>query len=88
MAKPTPDFGNGIRATKLFAGAGLPELPVREYQQGQARGHITCWELTPEEVASILQHRRIYLIVLGPGHPPVAVTTDGPKPQLAPHVDA
>ena len=39
---------------------------------------ISCWKLTKEELAEINRTGRIYLIVIGPGMPPVILS--GHKP--------
>ena len=54
--------------------AGLRVVDVT-YGDGQA-GIISCWQLTPAELAQIQQTGKVYLAVLGGVHPPVLLTTD------------
>lgn len=69
---PTPDFGTGEQASKRFAGSNVEDLPVVELEGG----HVSCWLLTDQDLATILATRRVYLWVKGPGHPPVFVTAE------------
>ncbi len=40
---------------------------------------VSCWELDEEDIKNILKHKRIWLGVLGSGHPPVFLTTEEPE---------
>lgn len=51
---------------------GCGDLPATVLQYGGGRQEIeTCWELTPEELATVQRTGRIYLNVAGWTHPPV-----------------
>ena len=39
---------------------------------------ISCWELSDEEVEEIVRTRRVWIGVLGSGHPPVYATGTSP----------
>jgi len=39
---------------------------------------VSCWELDENDIKNILKHKRVWLGVLGGGHPPVFLTTDEP----------
>lgn len=70
---PTSDFGNGRQADKAFVSSNpeIDDLPVLATNVG----HLSCWELAPEELAEVQRTGRIYLHVVGPQHPPVALLT-------------
>lgn len=70
--KPTPDFGNGVQAEKDFVGSNVEPLPVIEVHGG----HLSCWEVTPEQLEQIRQTGRVYLWVGGTEHPPVGLITE------------
>ena len=39
---------------------------------------VSCWELDENDIKDILENKRIWLGVLGKGHPPVYLTTTEP----------
>ena len=40
--------------------------------------HVSAWDLTDEEVADIVKTKRVWLMVMGAGHPPVGIGTTCP----------
>lgn len=52
-------------------------LPATVMQYGDGRQEFeTCWELTPEDLATVQRTGKIYLNVIGQAHPPVALTVE------------
>ena len=58
-------------------------MPARVYanQEMHSAAFETCWEFTDEEIAFIVEHKRIYLTIIGTRHPPVRLSTV-PEPVL------
>lgn len=48
-------------------------LPIRDEMNGDVPCMVSAWEPTPDEIAAIVGGSKIYLRVLGVGHPPVAL---------------
>ena len=70
-------------ANVVFA-ANQPEyipLPA-EYRGGKSGEILTCWELTPDELKTVLEIGKIWLGVLTFGQPlqPVILSVDKPEP--------
>lgn len=70
-------------ANVVFA-ANQPEyipLPA-EYRGGKSGEILTCWELTPDELKTVLETGKIWLGVLTFGQPlqPVILSVDKPEP--------
>ena len=59
------------------------DLPVRVYANQEMKTAVfeSCWELTDEEIAAIVEHKCIYLTIVGTRHPPVRLSTV-PEPVL------
>ena len=53
-------------------------LPIRDEISGDQPSMTSCWEPTPAELAAIASGGKIYLRVIGQGHPPVMVYALGP----------
>lgn len=54
---------------------GGRSLPATIMQYGDGRQEFeTCWELTPEELATVQRTGRVYLIAAGWEHPPVTLS--------------
>lgn len=50
-------------------------LPATVMQYGDGRQEFeTCWELDPDELATVQRTGRIYLAVAGREHPPVTLS--------------
>lgn len=58
-----PDGSVLINGTKVYA--------LRVFADDKQ--FISCWELSTDELLAIAQTRRVYLYVLGGGHPPVFI---------------
>lgn len=52
-------------------------LPIRDEMNGDVPCMVSAWEPTPEEVAAIAAGAKVYLRVLGVGHPPVMLMVEG-----------
>lgn len=74
------DEENGVADTPAgIAPEEVEPLSVFRGQMGDCRPvTISCWKVTAEEMAEIQRTGRVWLLVLGHGIPPVAVT--GTKP--------
>jgi len=53
-------------------------LPIRDEMNGDMPCMTSAWEPTPAELAALNNGGKVYLRVLGTGHPPVAVYALGP----------
>jgi hypothetical protein len=53
-------------------------LPIREEVVGDLPGMTSCWEPTPAELAALVAGGKVYLRIIGTGHPPVMVYALGP----------
>ena len=74
MAEPT-DFPESNSALLAPPGAdSVVDLPVHRSDGGL----ISCWRVTPEEIAEIAKTGVVWLHVLGATHPPLAVRGTGP----------
>ena len=59
---------------KVFVAEGCGDLPAMT-----GDGYIaTCWELSDEELARILQTKRLFLLVWADGVPPVSIQAASP----------
>jgi len=69
---------NGINTTLRGNGDTIADLPV--YTDGLAC--VSAWELSDEEIAYLVKHRKVYLTVFHPPNkfPPVGLTVDNPLP--------
>jgi hypothetical protein len=47
---------------------------------------VSCWELTADEKLEVARTGKVYLYVLGQGHPPVCVMGINPFPAVAPRI--
>jgi hypothetical protein len=54
-------------------------LPVREEVLGDLPCMTSAWEPTPDELAALVAGGKVYLRVVGQGHPPVMVYALGPQ---------
>lgn len=52
-------------------------LPIRDEVNGDVPCMVSAWEPTPAELAAIAGGAKIYLRVLGGGHPPVCLFVEG-----------
>jgi len=52
-------------------------LPIRDEMNGDVPCMVSAWEPTPAEVAAIMSGAKVYLRVLGVGHPPVMLMVEG-----------
>ncbi len=57
-------------------------LPIRDEMNGDMPCMTSAWEPTPAELAALNAGGKVYLRVVGTGHPPVMVYALGPG---APH---
>jgi len=65
---------NFPQSNVIFKGS-VPEIADLDvYDDGEA--HWSLWELSGVELAQVLQSKRIWLRVLGDGHPPIALMVD------------
>jgi NTP pyrophosphatase (non-canonical NTP hydrolase) len=55
---------------------GCRDLPAFEDKE-QGR-FVTCWEMSPEEREEFLKTGRIYITIVGKGHPPILPTVVNP----------
>lgn len=53
-------------------------LPIRDEVAGDMPCMTSCWEPTPSELAGLNAGGRVYLRIVGTGHPPVLVYALGP----------
>lgn len=53
-------------------------LPIRDEMAGDVPCMISCWEPTPAELAALNAGGKVYLRVVGTGHPPVMLYALGP----------
>lgn len=53
-------------------------LPIRDEMNGDVPCMTSCWEPTPAELVALNNGGKVYLRILGAGHPPVAVYALGP----------
>ena len=63
----------------------FPSEPLNVFKGNDDSGtnvYVSCWKPTKEEVDTLLRTGRLYLIVHGKLHPPVALTTDNPCDNL------
>jgi hypothetical protein len=64
---------------------GYRGLPVRDETivdgatGERCNAMTTAWEPTPQELKHLIAGGKVYLRVLGTGHPPVALWAEGPK---------
>lgn len=49
-------------------------LPIRDELNGDYPAMVSAWEPTPLELAALVAGEKVYLRVLGRGHPPVMLT--------------
>lgn len=71
MANPSPDFEN-VTPNIVLRGdenQGVKDLLVHRNHIG----FISCWKLGEEELEEVKRTGKIYLLVVGNRHPPVAV---------------
>ena len=54
-------------------------LPIRDEVSGDMPCMISAWEPTPAELAALNAGGKVYLRVVGTGHPPVMVYALGPS---------
>lgn len=52
-------------------------LPIRDEMNGDVPCMVSAWEPTPAELAAIAAGAKIYLRILGVGHPPVMLAVEG-----------
>ena len=52
-------------------------LQTKAVMRGGRLCHISCWELTPEELKEIAETGQIWLLVVG-GHPPLCIMGEKP----------
>ena len=78
MGKPV-SFGGANTVLKGSEGSDILDLPcyVHENYDG-AVSAWSCWEIDELELAEITKTRKVWLNVLGSGHPPVYVTGRSP----------
>lgn len=73
-------------ANTTYVGTGCLDLPVfREVDENGSTILISCWQLSPEEMAEVARTGRIYLHIWGGQQPPVYV--NGHRPFVAKAVD-
>jgi len=70
-------------SNKVFVAPGCNDLPAHVAEGCEDHPEvkaeiITCWELSGEELAEVLQTKRIWLFVRGTDQPPVIVTGRDP----------
>ena len=53
-------------------------LPIRDMTAMSGPVMLSCWELSPDELAKIQATGKVYLMVWGTGHPPVAISVEEP----------
>lgn len=53
-------------------------LPIRDEAAGDMPAMVSCWEPTPAELEAINNGGKVYLRIVGVGHPPVMVYALGP----------
>ncbi len=58
-------------------------LPIRDEMAGDMPVMISCWEPTPAELAALADGGKVYLRIVGQGHPPVMLWADGPVESVA-----
>lgn len=52
-------------------------LPIRDEMNGDMPCMVSAWEPTPQEIAMIAAGAKVYLSVIGIGHPPVRLFVEG-----------
>ena len=55
-------------------------LPIRDESDGTVSTMTSAWEPTPAELAVLNNGGKVYLRIVGTGHPPVMVYALGPGP--------
>lgn len=59
----------------ILAAEGCEDLPATVMQRLDGRQEFeTCWELDPDELATVQRTGRIYLVVAGREHPPATLS--------------
>lgn len=53
-------------------------LPIRDAMNGDQPCMVSAWEPTPAEIEKIVAGEKIYLSVIGTGHPPVMLHVGSP----------
>lgn len=53
-------------------------LPIRDEMNGDQPCMVSCWEPTPDDLAAIAAGGKVYLRIVGTGHPPVALWAEPP----------
>lgn len=53
-------------------------LPIRDEANGDMPAMVSCWEPTPAELAALNNGGKVYLRIVGAGHPPVMIYALGP----------
>jgi hypothetical protein len=48
-------------------------LPIRDELSGDMPAMVSCWEPTPAELAVLNNGGKVYLRIVGQGHPPVMI---------------
>ena len=67
-----PEDGELLEDGTVVYPDGTRVAPLHVMQTERER--ISCWELTPEEIAHVIHTGRVYLFVYGGLHPPVFVS--------------
>ena len=57
-------------------------LPIRDEVVGDLPGMTSCWEPTPAELGALSAGGKVYLRIIGTGHPPVMAYALGPEGEL------
>lgn len=52
-------------------------LPIRDTMNGDMPAMVSAWEPSPAELAALAAGGKVYLSVLGGGHPPVWLSVEG-----------
>lgn len=64
-------------ANIILTPEGCGNLPATVMQcLGGRQEFETCWQLDPDELATVQRTGRVYLIVAGREHPPVALAAE------------
>ncbi len=54
-------------------------LPVQQHLVSGFNAYTSCWELSEEEIREICLRRRLYITVIGGGHPPLCPSVTEPS---------
>ncbi|MBA3900977.1 MAG: hypothetical protein H0X62_12355 [Bacteroidetes bacterium] len=58
--------------------SSLPVAQIHPNYDGQPPQQISCWELSPEDLAEVKRTGKVWLNVIGTTHPPVEITAFSP----------